>query len=235
MRTVPLFKRVEGINSAGGTIVSIVTRSMKPELVLRVISVLGSSKIGARLLSSVDEIAESLWGGPVTCVILDFRDLGLIDAQGLPEVRICEWPLPVICLVEEASISEAVSAMQAGVQSYLGESVTDQELLEEIQSAMRRDGLRVPAAAYSTEWSQRLSLLTSRETDVLRMAADGWTTKEISRRLGISSRTVDAHRGNILKKLRIPRLCEAIQPFIVLSSSVEHLQKPGTNGNPKDG
>jgi DNA-binding NarL/FixJ family response regulator len=110
----------------------------------------------------------------------------------------------VLCLDEDADI--AARYLRAGAQGVFLGSTTPEELLTGIRAVQRGEMSAPPSvvALLQPDTSQPGSLeLSSREFQVLELLAQGWTNREIGEHLHISIKTVDTHRGHVLKKLRL--------------------------------
>jgi DNA-binding NarL/FixJ family response regulator len=103
------------------------------------------------------------------------------------------------------------AALKAGASGYVLKSVADEDLVEACRTAMRGEAFVYPGAmsALVRAHLDRLrrgedlppTLLTPREDEVLKLIAEGFSTREIARVLVISPKTVERHRANILAKL----------------------------------
>lgn len=137
------------------------------------------------------------------CLVLDVRMTemsGLVLQERLNEL---EASIPVILLTGHGDVPMAVQAMRSGAVDFIQKPYREQALLDSINAALATD---VPARLSSVatdDVEQRLSSLTGREREVLDQILSGLTSKEIARELGVSPRTVEAHRKNLLQKLGI--------------------------------
>jgi DNA-binding NarL/FixJ family response regulator len=130
-------------------------------------------------------------------------DLALPDHTGydvLAEIRDIEGGPLVLVLGAELDASLVGRALAAGAHGYLGKSSDPEHLLEAIRAIHRGEqvvpyGMEVAAATHPAE------ILTKREVQVLEMIGRGLTNREIAQHLDISIKTVDTHRGHVLKKL----------------------------------
>jgi two-component system, LuxR family, response regulator FixJ len=144
------------------------------------------------------------------CVLLDIR---MPDMDGLAvqlAMRERGIALPVIVLTGHGDVSIAVQAMKLGAVDYLEKPFEKATLLAAIQVAFERlDG--TDGALDTTRLANmRIAALTPREQDVLRGLARGRPNKRIAHDLGISPRTVEAHRANLMAKLDVRSLSEAL-------------------------
>jgi len=144
-------------------------------------------------------------------VLLDYQmpeldGLGVIDA--LAERK---SDLPVIMLTAHGDVGVAVSAMKKGAVDFLEKPFEKQSILDALDRAFARaeaDGegkLRKEAA------ERRLSVLTQREREVLARLAKGDTNKMVAANLGISPRTAEVHRANLMEKLEASSLSAALR------------------------
>lgn len=119
--------------------------------------------------------------------------------------------LPVIAYAEQIEISRVVSAMQAGAASYVAYPIDVDMIVAEYSKLeggladrfARRDRERVAR--------RQLELLSNREREILGCMLDHGTSKEIARTLGISPRTVEAHRANLMARLDVRTASQAIR------------------------
>jgi two-component system nitrate/nitrite response regulator NarL len=144
-------------------------------------------------------------------ILLDLDLPGRSGLEFLREVRAREPDARVVVLTVSASDRDLVDAIALGAAGYVTKDVTAEALRESVRSALRGE-LPLPghlAAAAISELARggegtpapRLDRLTVREREVLRLIADGATDRVAAARLAISVRTVEAHVGNILRKL----------------------------------
>ena len=145
------------------------------------------------------------------CLVLDLRmpgmgGLGLLESLPSKEIH-----LPVIMLTGHGDVPVAVRAMKAGVMDFVEKPFTDQDLLDKIQKALHEDARRRKALEERSAVNSRLAHLTPREMEVLEHLVRGQANKVISADLGISERTVETHRKNIMEKMEAKSLAELVQ------------------------
>ncbi|MBS1190792.1 MAG: two component transcriptional regulator, LuxR family [Rhodocyclaceae bacterium] len=134
------------------------------------------------------------------CVIVDVRMPGMDGVRLQEEIAHRDCALPVIFLTAYGDIPMTVRAMKAGAVDFLTKPVTSAALMQSVRAALA-ESERLQAQAESNHVaSRRLSNLTQRERQVMALAVEGHANKEIARRLGISHRTVEIHRGRIMQK-----------------------------------
>jgi RNA polymerase sigma factor (sigma-70 family) len=137
------------------------------------------------------------------CLVLDVRMAemsGLVLQERLNEL---EASIPVILLTGHGDVPMAVQAMRSGAVDFVQKPYREQALLDSINAALATDVAARRSSVATDDVEQRLSSLTGREREVLDQILSGLTSKEIARELGVSPRTVEAHRKNLLQKLGI--------------------------------
>jgi two-component system, LuxR family, response regulator FixJ len=154
------------------------------------------------------EVADSLSNG---CVVTDVR---MPEMSGLELVRRLKErgnPLPVIVITGHGDVPLAVEAMRAGVIDFIEKPFEDELLLGSIRMAL---DARVEADVHSKErqrFEEMLSTLSGREKDVLRGVIAGKMNKVIAFELGISPRTVEVYRANVMSKTHATGLSELVR------------------------
>lgn len=145
------------------------------------------------------------------CVLLDVRMPGLDGLQVLAEMAKRGFNLPVVVLTGHGDIGTAVRAMQAGAVDFLEKPCSRERVLAALdigfgqladQEGNRRRG----------DWaSTQIAALTQREREVLDGLACGYPNKTIAYDLGISSRTVEVYRANVMEKLGVTNFADALR------------------------
>ena len=145
------------------------------------------------------------------CVLLDVRMPemdGLEVQQQLAERGVA---MPVVVLTGHGDISIAVRAMKAGAVDFLEKPFEKARLLDAIEAAFERLENRAGRAERAQDAATAIAALTVREREVLEGLARGLPNKTIAYDLGISSRTVEVHRANVMSKLDVRSLSEALR------------------------
>ena len=137
------------------------------------------------------------------CLLLDIR---MPQMSGLElQARLVEdgVQLPVIIITGHADVLLAVRAMKAGAHDFFEKPFNDQLLLDSIASAIELNVEVFLEQREISDFLARVEKLSTREREVMVLLVQGKVTKEVAATLGISSKTVDAHRGNILGKTQM--------------------------------
>lgn len=143
------------------------------------------------------------------CLVLDVRMPGLSGLELQERLRELGSELPIIVVTAYGDVPMAVRAMKSGAIHFFEKPVSDQVLLDYIQKAIAEDLRRRQGRAEQQEVTQRVDRLTQREREVMEMVVAGLSSKEIGQKLGVSFKTVEAHRAKIMKKMEadsIPHL-----------------------------
>ena len=145
------------------------------------------------------------------CVLLDVRMPEMDGLTVLSRIRDVSATLPVIILTGHGDVSTAVAAMKNGATDFLEKPFEKTAILKSIDEAFAR--IEMGAAQQETQKMARakLDVLTSRERDVLELLVDGHTNKSIAEKLGISARTVEIHRSNLMMKLEADSLSSVLK------------------------
>ena len=145
------------------------------------------------------------------CLVLDLHmpGMGGIELQkALSEQNIL---LPVIFLTGHGDIPMSVRALKAGAVDFLEKPANPDVLLARVRDALAQDLRRRTISAEQAALDALYDRLTVREREILAQVADGKTSKEIARSLGISPRTVEVHRSHIMGKLGADSLADLIR------------------------
>lgn len=145
------------------------------------------------------------------CILLDVR---MPEMDGLTvqrELAARGIGLPVIVLTGHGDIETAVAAMKNGAVDFIEKPFEKAQLLQALEIGFHRLDHRQDELASSREAAVRVAALTPRERDVLHGLARGHPNKTIAYDLGISPRTVEVHRANVMSKLDVRSLSDALR------------------------
>ncbi len=113
----------------------------------------------------------------------------------------------------------AVRAMKAGALDFIEKPFNDELLLESIRHAIIFDEKQRDIQAQRSEVAARLARLTPREHEVMEMVTTGKANKEIANALGVSAKTVEAHRARVMEKMAARSLAELVRMAMIASFS----------------
>ena len=158
-------------------------------------------------LRFLDQLSEADTG----CIITDIR---MPDMTGLELVRRLNERgvgLPVVVITGHADVALAVEAMRAGVVDFIEKPFDDDTILSALRSALERGRDQDDQAAERSAMSQRVAGLSTRERQVLNGLVAGQSNKVVAHALGISPRTVEVYRANLMTKMRASSLSELVR------------------------
>lgn len=145
------------------------------------------------------------------CILLDVR---MPEIDGLEVQRALAdrgVTMPVVIMTGHGDISIAIRAMKAGAVDFLEKPFEKAALIAAIEESFERIANATNASARAADAETILGVLTPRERDVLEGLAKGLPNKTIAYDLGISPRTVEVHRANVMTKLDVRSLSDALR------------------------
>lgn len=149
------------------------------------------------------------------CLVLDLRMPGLSGLDLQRELVDRGSLLPIIFLTAHAEVPTAVRAMRTGAIDFLEKPFNSQVLLDRVQEAVEWNRQARRERAERTSVAARLSSLTAREREVLDHVIAGKPNKRIAADLGVTEKTVEFHRSNLMAKLRVSSLAELVRLGLV--------------------
>jgi len=162
--------------------------------------------------------------GRLGCVVLDVRMPGMGGLELQERLRDCGCRMPVIVMTAYGDVPMAVRSMQAGAVHFFEKPVSDQVLLEHVQQALAADVSRHRDEAHVRHIEQLFARLTQREWQVLDRVVDGLSSREIGEALGVSFKTVEAHRAKIMRKTKADSVAHLIRMYLSLPATPKNPQ-----------
>ena len=163
-----------------------------------------SYESGVELLKNAAHLEEG-------CILLDIRMPGKDGLEVQKALQEHGVRLPVIIMTGHGDVSLAVRAMKAGAVDFIEKPFPRETLLGSLEEGYRRLSSAEVTHDRKRDAAIRLHALTPRERDVLDGLAEGLPNKAIAYDLGISPRTVEVHRANLMGKLEVRSLSEALR------------------------
>lgn len=165
--------------------------------------------------ASADEFLSSYYPGRVGCLLLDVRMPGMSGMELLAHLVREDSRLPVIMITGHGDVAMAVEAMKSGAADFIEKPFHDEELLTSIRNALKLDEKRRLLRSQRAEIAVRLAELTPREHEVMAMVTAGRANKEIAAVLGVSAKTVEAHRARVMDKMHARSLAELVRMALI--------------------
>uniref|UniRef100_UPI00405703BB response regulator n=1 Tax=Candidatus Electrothrix sp. TaxID=2170559 RepID=UPI00405703BB len=161
------------------------------------------------------ELVEVLKDNKPDMVILDISMPQVCGIEALEQIHESYPDIRVLVLTMHSNPQYCTYAFSAGAHGYMLKDDSATELLPAILEIRCGKGYVSPQLAREAPWKQGEEVyLTSREKEVLRLVVEGLTTRQIAEKLCISSRTVERHRSNILKKFQKKNTSELINHIL---------------------
>ena len=145
------------------------------------------------------------------CIVLDVRLPGSSGLDLQAQLVSQGNRMPIIFMTGHADVPMSVRAMKAGAVDFLTKPVRDQEMLDAIAMAIKRDEIRRKAEADIRRVKDLAAALTPREREVLGCVTRGLMNKQIAHELGISEITVKLHRGNAMRKMEVRSVADLVR------------------------
>jgi two-component system, LuxR family, response regulator FixJ len=145
------------------------------------------------------------------CLVLDVRMPGISGLELQERLTALDADLPVLFVTAHGDVPMAVRALQAGAVDFLQKPYREQELLERIDAALAVDRRRRDRRARDARRDRCLDRLTPREREVLDHVVAGDANKVTAGALGISERTVEIHRGRMMRKMEAGSVAELVR------------------------
>ena len=150
------------------------------------------------------------------CLVLDVRMPGTSGLELQAYLASINAGLPVILMTGYGDIPMSVRAMKLGAVDFLTKPIRNQDLLDAVAVAIRKDSCRRQEIAHVAQLKEKYALLTARERQVMALVASGLMNKQVAQELSISEVTVKMHRGSVMRKLgarsvaTLARMAEAL-------------------------
>jgi two-component system, LuxR family, response regulator FixJ len=145
------------------------------------------------------------------CVITDVRMPEMSGIELLRRLKELKIDVPVIVITGHGDVPMAVEAMRVGASDFLEKPFDDEVLLASVRSALRRQDGEKRRNSGRMEIENRLAILSNRERDVLSGLVAGRANKQIAYDLGISPRTVEIYRANLMNKMQAGSLSDLVR------------------------
>jgi two-component system response regulator DctR len=172
---------------------------------LRTRRLLSEGYASAESFESMLNARPNSWPNSPGCVILDVRmqgTSGLVLFERLVERRLL-GVLPVIFLSGHGDVPTAVAAVKRGAFDFVEKPFNDNALVDRIEHALKASAAAIRQRESALSVTRRLSELTDRERDVMRLVVEGRPNKLIADQLDISVRTVEVHRARVFEKMEV--------------------------------
>lgn len=174
-----------------------------------------SAALPVETYSSAMDFIKTYYPGRSGCLVLDVRMPGMDGLELQAYLAEQGINLPVIIITGHGDVPMAIRAMKAGAVDFIEKPFNDDLLLESIHRAMAMDEKQRDRQSQRARIATRLASLTPREHEVMAMVTSGCANKEIAATLGVSAKTVEAHRAHVMEKMQATSLAELVRMAIL--------------------
>lgn len=172
---------------------------------------LESADLPYRCFSSADSFFAEHDGSQRGCLILDIRMPGMTGIELQQKLTQMGSSLPIIFITGHGDVPMAVEAMRRGALDFLRKPVNEENFLERVTHALDQESGHWHQKLDRDQAQQRIESLTEREHEVFLLVAEGQANKAVASELGISERTVEVHRAQVMKKLDARTLAQLVR------------------------
>jgi two-component system response regulator FixJ len=172
---------------------------------------LASDGLPVRLHESASAFLDNVQDATVGCVITDVRMPGIDGIEFIRRLKARGFTAPVIVMTGHADVPLAVEAMKEGAIDFIEKPFDDELFLAAVRAALKRQEKHVQEDAQAMEVRARVQSLSERESQVLEGLVAGKPNKVIAYDLGISPRTVEIYRANVMSKMKAASLSDLVR------------------------
>jgi two-component system, LuxR family, response regulator FixJ len=176
---------------------------------------LETAHLNVRAYESARAFLDTLSAANAGCVITDVKMPEIDGLELVRQVRRRNPGLPVIVITGHADVPLAVEAMKAGAVDFIEKPYDGEVLLGSVRSLLSAGGSKPPRDGERAEIETRLAALTQRERQVLDGLIAGRSNKVIAHDLGISARTVEIYRANVMAKMQATSLSQLVRMALI--------------------
>lgn len=161
---------------------------------------MASAGFASRLYASADQFLTSAGRDAAGCIVTDVRMPGISGIELVLKLRSTGVPHPVIVISGHADMALAVKAMKAGAVDFLEKPFNSDELVAAVTAALVTERPKLPLSAESLAFLKVIQLLSPRQRDAFYGILDGKLSKTTAHELGISIRTLEGYRAEVMGK-----------------------------------
>ena len=170
-----------------------------------------SAGLTAKTFASGEEFLAAARSKVPGCLILDVNLPGLNGLDLQQEIAESDAEIPIIFLTGYGDIPMTVHAVKAGAANFLTKPVDDEELLQAVRQALERSRLALAHETQMQVLRDRYKSLTPREMQVMALVVSGLLNKQVAGELGIAEKTVKAHRGQVMQKMKANSVADLVK------------------------
>ncbi len=172
---------------------------------------LGSANFQVTLFESAHYFLEALTSMDFGCVVSDVRMPGIDGIELLKRLKASRSAFPVLIMTGHGDVPLAVEAMKLGAADFLEKPFEDDRLVGMIDAALRQAESGARSEAVTLDIAARIAALSPRERQVMDGLIAGLSNKLIAKEYGISPRTIEVYRANVMTKMQAGSLSELVR------------------------
>lgn len=177
---------------------------------------LESVGLGVETFASAGEFLKTYDPNRTGCILADVRMPGMSGLEMQKELAARAPGPPLIVITGHGDVQMAVHAMKAGAYDFVEKPFHDQHLIDLVQKAVAESAAKSESRALVAHSARCLDLLTPRERQVLGLLVAGESNKGVANQLGITDKTVEAHRAKVMEKFRAQSFAELMRKVMLL-------------------
>lgn len=179
-----------------------------------------------RLRIETFDSAESFLGNYTAdragCLVLDVRMPGMSGPELMDQLNLIGAPIPIIFLSAHGDVPLTMRAMKGGAFYFLQKPYNNQEFLDRVRQALALDLSNRCQRKWLDDYSTKLATLTQRERQIMDRVVDGQSNKLVAREMGISYKTVEAHRSRLMAKMGADSFAKLLQQVLTHGEARMH-------------
>jgi two-component system, LuxR family, response regulator FixJ len=176
---------------------------------------LESVGLAVRTFATAAEFLEGYVPGSPGCLVLDIRMPGMSGLQLQDQLDSRGIGMPVIFLTGHGDVPMAVAAVKKGALDFIQKPYNDQQLLDLVNEALKRDAEMREQEARSQQIAGLVASMTPREREVMEAVVSGKSNKVVAEELGVTIKTVEAHRARVMEKMGAESLAHLVHLVMI--------------------
>lgn len=163
------------------------------------------------LFASAAEFLQYMRPDGPSCLVLDIRLPGVSGLDFQDELLRAGIRIPIIFMTGHGDIPMSVRAMKAGAIDFLAKPFRDQDMLDAVAAALKRDQQMREAESANRALREAYERLTTREREVMALVTSGLMNKQVAGELGLSEITIKIHRSHAMQKMKARSLADLVR------------------------
>jgi two-component system response regulator FixJ len=194
-----------------------------PKILRLVADVIEGEGWAVETFSHASDFLASYHPEACACLLLDIQMPGLSGPELQKELLAREIGIPIIYLTATADVPTTIEVMKRGAFDLLQKPFDAERLIAVVRTALAREAASAQQREQLETVRRRIAQLTPREREVLELVVSGMANKQIARQLKLSERTVEIHRGRVMKKMEADSLANLVHQCVLTGGMVKKL------------